>query len=35
MHKYGKIIYKSMTNNINNLIEELLPLENIINIHAF
>jgi hypothetical protein len=35
MHKYGKIIYKYMTNNINSLIKELLPLDNIINIHAF
>jgi hypothetical protein len=35
MHKYGKIIYKYMTNSINSLINELLPLDNIINIHAF
>jgi len=35
MHKYGKIIYKYMKNIINSLIKELLPLNNIIDIHAF
>jgi hypothetical protein len=35
MHKYGKIIYKYMKNIINSLINELLCLDNIIDIHAY
>jgi hypothetical protein len=35
MHRNGKIIYKYMKNIIDSLIKELLPLNNIIKIHAF
>jgi hypothetical protein len=35
MHKYGKIIYPKMKDLIDSLICQLLPLSNIIQIHAF